>query len=232
LRKSEILARSTLLSILLLAAIGVVGWSTFRSWQSGPWDLPGPSKRGAVAVSSETPTVPVAKPPANTDVIVSKNLFDPERGASATRDAEENSRAAQRVRNMILVGTIIIGGNRTAIVQDGSNPLPGQGSPGQAGAPMRLKLGDNVDGFRLSEIADQRVVFTKDASRVELALDFFRKVQVAQPRVAAPGQVGMPGAVAPGQVGTPGPVSPQVIPNLPRRARIPVPPNPNQRPDS
>ena len=194
--------------------------------------MPSPSKRGAVTVGGGAPTAPVAKPPANTYRIVGKNLFDPERGAGATRDAEENSRAAQRVRNMILVGTIIIGGNRTAIVQDGSNPLPGQGVPGQAGAPLRLRLGDNVEGFRLSEIADQRVVFTKDASRVELALDYFRKAQVAQPRAAAPGQVGIPAAAAPGQAGTPGLVSPQVIPNLPRRARIPVPPNPNQRLDS
>lgn len=210
----------------------MVGWSTYRSWQSGPWNLPSPSKRGAATASGETPTAPVAKPLANTDVIVSKNLFDPERGAGATRDAEENSRSAQRVRNMILVGTIIIGGNRTAIVQDGANPQPGQGVPAQAGVPMRLKLGDNVDGFRLAEIADRRVVFTKDASRVELALDYFRKVQVAQPRVAAPGQVGVPGAAAPGQTVTPGAVSPRVIPNVPRRARIPIPPNPNQRPDS
>ena len=193
--------------------------------------MPGPSKRDAVAAFGETRAAPVAKPLANTDVIVSKNLFDPERGAGATREVEENSRASQRVRNMILVGTIIIGGNRTAIVQDGASPLPGQAAA-QAGAPLRLKLGDNVDGFRLAEIADHRVVFTKDASRVELALDYFRKVQVAQPRVAAPGQVGIPAPVTPGQAATPGAVSPQVIPNLPRRARIAVPPNPNQRPDS
>src|SRR5581483_6820215 len=50
----------------------------------------------------------------------SKNLFDPERGAGATREAEENSRSYQRVRNMILVGTVIIGNNRTAILQDGN----------------------------------------------------------------------------------------------------------------
>ena len=153
---------------------------------------------------------------------MTKNLFDPERGAGTTRDAEENSRAAQRVRNMILVGTIIIGNDKFAILQDSAGPITGPGIPGQGQntAPIRLKIGDSVDGFRLAEIADRRVVFTKDASQVEVKLDYFRKTELAQPRPP----------VAPGQVGAPGAVVPQVVPNLPRRARIPVPPN--QRPDS
>jgi hypothetical protein len=156
-----------------------------------------------------------------TEAIVSKNLFDPERGAGFTRDAEENSRAAQRVRNMVLVGTIILGNDKYAIVQDGTSPNLGPVPPGQSpgATPMRLRLGDNVEGYRVSEIADKRVVFTRDTSRVEVLLDYFRKVDVAQPRAVAPGPVGT--SVAPG---------PQVVPNLPRRARIPLPPN--QRPES
>jgi hypothetical protein len=142
--------------------------------------------------------------PINTDAIVSKNLFDPERGAGATREAEENSRASQRVRNMILIGTIIIGNNRTAILQDSANPNVGQPVPGQQpAAPMRLKLGDNVEGFKLSEIADKRVVFTRDTARVEVVLDYLRKVEVAQPRVLPPGQLN-PQAAAP---------DPRVVPN-------------------
>lgn len=161
--------------------------------------------------------------PVGTEAIVSKNLFDPERGASLTRDAEENSRAAQRVRNMILVGTVILGNDKFAIVQDGSNPNlgPVPSAQSQAVTPMRLRLGDNVEGYRLSEIADKRVVFTRDTSRVEVLLDYFRKVDVAQPR----------GNVPPSPPGVqPGAPSPQVVPNLPRRARIPIPPN--QRPES
>jgi hypothetical protein len=99
---------------------------------------------------------------------------------------------------------------------------PGIPTKGQNTAPMRLKLGDSVEGFRLSEIADRRVVFSKDASRVEVMLDYFRKTELVPPRPAAPTQVGAPPV--------PGAVTPQVVPNLPRRARIPIPPN--QRPDS
>ena len=155
-------------------------------------------------------------------MIVTRNLFDPERGAGASRDAEETSRSVQRIRNMILIGTVVIGNNRTAILQEGTGPNMGPAVPAQPPTTMRLKLGDNVEGYRLAEIADKKVVFTKDAARVEVALDYFRKVEVPAPRApAAPGQVAPPGTVSP---------PPRVIPNLPRRARIPVPGNPN--PDS
>jgi len=153
-------------------------------------------------------------------MIVSRNLFDPERGAGATRDAEEGSRAAQRVRNMILVGTVIIGADRTAILHDGTSPNTGPPPPAPPTTAMRLKLGDNVEGYRLAEIADKKVVFTKDAARIELVLDYFRKIEVPAPRPTPSGQLVPPGVRAPG---------PRVMPSLPRRGRIPVPgsPTPN-----
>jgi len=203
-------------------AIALVGWSTYRSWRVGPWDISTSTKPVPVATVGEKQSSAASRVPVNTDVIVSKNLFDPERGAGATRDAEESSRSSQRIRNMILVGTMIIGNDRTAILQDGANPSAGQAAPpAQATAPMRLKLGDNVEGYRLAEIADKKVVFTKDAARVEVMLDYFRKVEVGTPRAAPAGQIAPPGAVS---------VPPRVIPNLPRRGRVPVPGSPT--PDS
>lgn len=194
-------------------AIGLIGWSTYRSWRAGPWDISTPTKPIPAATTSERKIGTATRAPIATDVIVSKNLFDPERGAGATREAEENSRSSQRVRNLILMGTVIIGDNRTAILQDGVNPNAGQAAPPTQTTPMRLKLGDNVEGYRLAEIADKKVVFTKDAARVEVMLDYFRKVEVAAPRAAPAGQFAPPGAAVP----------PRVIPNLPRRGRIPVP---------
>jgi len=205
-----------LLSIFLAAAIGYVGWNVYASWKQGPWDLPAASKVEASASAAEKPGVTVPRATLNTDVIVAKNLFDPERGAGATREVEENSRAAQRVRNMILVGTVIIGGNRTAVLQEGGNANAGAAVAAQPAATLRLHVGDNVEGYRLSEITDKRVVFAKDAARIELLLDYFRKVEVAQPS-RAPARPGVPpGIVTP---------TPRVIPNLPRRGRIPLPGN-------
>lgn len=216
----------------LVALIGLVGWSTYRSWTDGPWDLPAPPKTSEVAASAAAPSPEAHRNPASTDVIVGRNLFDPERGAGATRDAEENSRAAQRVRSMVLVGTVIIGNDKVAIVQDSTTQPAGPARApvkSQSAVPMRLRVGDSVDGYRLAEIAERKIVFTKEAARVEVVLDYFRKTEVAPPKPTAPTPVGAPGqAVVPG--GQAPAAQPQVVPNLPRRARIPVPPN--QRPDS
>ena len=216
--------------MLFVVAIGLIAWSGYRSWQEGPWDLPTGSKRRDLAGSSEKQPATGVKPPVSTDMIVSKNLFDPERGAGATREAEESSRAFQRVRGMILVGTVILGNDRVAILQDGQASPGTPRIPGQPASVMRLKVGDNLEGFRLAEIADRRVVFAKDAARVEVLLDYFRKIETAPPRVAAPGQLPPGPPVIPGQVPAPPPTVspvPRVVPNLPRRGRIPVPGNPN-----
>lgn len=168
------------------------------------------------AVEDESTKVSATPPAVTPDTIISKNLFDPERGAGATREAEFNSRAFQRIRNMVLLGTVVIGENRSAILQDAGAP---GATPGVAAAPagaMRVKLGDDIEGFRLTEIADRRVVFTKGGSRVEVLLDYFRRNDPAPARAApAPGQGGAPAIV------------PRVVPNLPRRGALPAPPNPN-----
>jgi hypothetical protein len=212
------LTRSSLLSIFLVLTIGLVGWNTYASWRKGPWDLPSPSKSNPPALATDKPAAAAVKVATSTDAIVSRNLFDPERGAGATRDAEETSRALQRIRGMVLIGTVIMGDNRTAILQEGAAPS-GSPAPSQPPATMRLKLGDNVEGYSLAEIGDKKVVFARNATRVEVMLDYFRKVEIAAPRAPAPGPTVTPATVPP-----PGP---RVVPNLPRRGRIPTPGSPN-----
>jgi hypothetical protein len=92
---------------------------------------------------------------------------------------------------------------------------------------LRYKIGDVIEGFSLSEIRDKNVVFSKGASRVELALDYFRKIE-APALVRAPStQRGVAGAASmPGQVAPASPLVPRVLPQLPRRERLPAPPNP------
>jgi hypothetical protein len=120
---------------------------------------------------------------------------------------------------MILVGTVVIGNTRTAIIQDGAPPSTNPAAPRQTPTTLRLKPGDSVEGYRVAEIGERRVAFVKDGSRVEIALDYFRKVDVPTPAAPAQGQANAPGSVPP--------KSPPTIPNLPRRSRIPMPGNPN-----
>jgi hypothetical protein len=227
------LTRSSLLSLLLIVAIGLVLTKTYWLWMSGPWDLPNPGKAKSPIVVEGTKAVTNPRPIIGTETIISKNIFDPERGAGLTREAEVNSQAFQRIRSMILLGTAILGNNRFAILQDGGASPGAATASGQSLVPMRIKLGDTLEGFRLSEISEKRIVFARETARVEVPLDYFRKTDGAQPRgtVAAqtspPGQAVTPGVVSP-RVVTPGPANvpaqraPRAIPALPRREREPA----------
>ena len=96
---------------------------------------------------------------------------------------------------MVLLGTAILGNNRFAILQDGgTSGVPGV--PGQSVVPMRIKLGDTVEGFRLSEVSEKRVVFAKGTATVEVPLDYFRKTDSAQPRVPVATQTSPAGQAA------------------------------------
>jgi hypothetical protein len=243
--EANILGRSSILSLLLLIAVALVGTKTYSLWKSSGWELPGPAKSRSAPVPEGPRAEPVKPALVGTETIVSRNLFDPERGEGRTRQVETSSRSAQRIRGMVLLGTAIVGNNRFAIVRDQA-PAPVPGRPVDLSQNvMRLKVGDSVEGFRLSEISDKRIVFTQGASNIEVALDYFRKDPVtpqrptpspqpgtpvlprrpAQPQegVAQPQVTPVPQPGQPGQV----PPVPRVIPNLPRRERLPLPrPNP------
>lgn len=202
---------------------------TYWLWMSGPWDLPNPGRAKSPASVTDDKTVTNTRPIVGTETIISKNIFDPERGAGLTREAEANSQAFQRIRGMVLLGTAILGNNRFAILQD-KGPSSGTATPGQSNSLLRIKLGDTVEGFKLSEISEKRVVFAKGTSTVEVPLDYFRKVDGTQPpgSVAAqtspagqpPGpRVVPPRAVTPTQPNVPAQRVPRAIPTLPRRER-------------
>ena len=203
---------------------------TYLLWNDGPWDLPNPPtvSSPAVASASESPAIqPRAVVP---DFIIAKNLFDPERGAGQTKEVETNSRAIQRLRGLVLLGTAVLGESRYAILQDSGLSAGAQAGaqsagrpvPGQSSQTMRFKMGDTFEGFSLSQIQDKNVVFSNGAARVELALDYFRKVDPSAPVAGPTAQTGPARPAAAGS--PPGVVAPRVVPQLPRRERLPLPP--------
>src|SRR5262245_42728808 len=169
------LTRSSLLSLLLVVAIGLVVTKTYWLWMSGPWDLPNPRKAKSPIAVEDSKAVTNLRTAIGTETIVSKNIFDPERGDGFNRDTEETSKGFKRNRSMVLLGTAILGNNRFAIVQEGISPGVPR-TPGQPVGPMRVKLGDTVEGFKLSEISEKRIVFARGAAKVEVPLDYFRKI--------------------------------------------------------
>ena len=216
--------RSMLLTILLAFATAGVATRTYLFWQDGLGELPTVTTQNAPRAATESEPQVAPRPLAGTEIIITRNLFDPERGATRAKDAEADSRALARIKSLILMGTAILGSDRYAILQDGGGSI-GSTIPGRVSAPARYKVGDTVEGFNLSEIRDKNVVFSKGASQVELALDYFRKIEALSRPPAAPGGVSG-GATVTGRVAPVSPLVPRVLPQLPRRERLPAPPRP------
>ena len=199
---------------------------------SGPWDVPNPGKAKSPIGLADDKTLTNTPAVVGTETIISKNLFDPERGAGFTREAEANSQAFQRIRGMILLGTAILGNDRFAVLQD-KGSSSGAKVPGQSNSLLRIKLGDTVEGFKLSEISEKRVVFAKGSTTVEVPLDYFRKVDGTQPQATTTAQLSPPArpratpGVVPrvatrGQPNLPPQRAARTVPRLPRREREPA----------
>lgn len=167
-----------LLSLILVIAIGIVAGRTYKLWESGPWELPKPTQ-GKGLPAGESSKAKALKPRlTSTKDIVAKNLFDPGRGTHAEESAESGSASVQRVRSLSLVGTAIFGDSRYAIFQEPSAGAPtSRGAAPRPGDLIRLKLGESIEGYELSEIQEKKVVFVKDDAKIVLPLDYFRKVE-------------------------------------------------------
>lgn len=57
-------------------------------WTSGLWDLPNPRQAKSPIVAEDTKAVTNPRPIIGTETIISKNIFDPERGAGINREAK------------------------------------------------------------------------------------------------------------------------------------------------
>jgi hypothetical protein len=138
--------------------------------------------------------------------IIDNDLFDPERGTDKNKENEAVALARQKIQGMILIGTLIIGESRYALLQDTSDSPSANPSSKANGSVLRLTLGDTIEDFQLSQIEDRKVAFSNGTTNVVVALDFFRKVD------GISGVVGPPEAIF------------QSSPPAPRRDRLPSPP--------
>jgi len=207
--------RNQILRLLLVVANIAVVTKTYLFWHDGPWEIPQSvhaAKRDASAVALEQKQPLPIQLAMSTKNIIDNDLFDPERGASKTKENEVIALARQKVESMILTGTMILGESRYAIFQDGSDSRSSNPNSKTSESPnIRLKLGDTVEAFKLSQIEDRKVAFTNGTTNVEIALDYFRKIDGIRVQAGLP-QVASPQALS------------QVPLTVPRRDRLPPPP--------
>ncbi len=182
----EILKRSSLLSLILVIAIGLIGFKVRRVWEGGQGGLSEPVKRKALSGVLEIGQSLGKRQLANTDAIVKKNLFHPQRGEGEIEVTGDSSLGMDKLKDLVLLGTVIAGSERYALVKIPPDNKPrgrrarrlGRSRSQPRGELRRLVLGDTLEGFRLEEIHAQKVVFKKDSSTVDVVLDFSRKVKV------------------------------------------------------
>jgi hypothetical protein len=164
-----IIKRSSLLSVFLVLATAGVGVRIYLLWHHGGGELPARKMSAHPAIAAEAKLDHRHVPFTAAEAIETRNLFDPERGAGAAKQLNADSRSAQRVARLVLLGTAILGSNSYAIFQDSSGVL-------------RIKMGDMIDGFSLAEIRQHSVVFRKGAAKVDLALEYLPKLDAPAPR--------------------------------------------------
>ena len=178
-----------------MIAIGLVALKVRQVWEEDQEVPSKPVKRKAPSGVLEAGQS-LGKPQlASTESIVKQNLFDPQRGGGEQGDAGDSSQGMEKLRDLVLLGTVIDGSERYAIVEFPPENKPrarrakrlARTAKGKRltragrrtrGEVRRLALGDTVEGFKLVEVHAQRVVFEKGSSTVELVLDFSRKVKV------------------------------------------------------
>ena len=169
-----------------MIAIGLVALEVRSVWKEDHERLPKPVKKKTLSSVLEAGKS-VSRPQlVSTESIVKRNLFDPERGAGTGNGAQDFSQGNKELGDLHLLGTVIAGGQRYAIVEvppkndrrSRRAKRLARGRRQTRGEMRRLALGDTLEGFKLEEIHAQRVVFKKGSFTVDVVLDFSRKVKV------------------------------------------------------
>jgi hypothetical protein len=138
-----------LLSLILLAAIGVVGWRVYTTW-SATETLPTSGGRRTAPGLDLPSTARTPPPPKLAANITARDLFDESRRPPAT---EVVSSEPLPPPNVELIGVLIVGPEPEALVKDTT----------QGDNLLHVFKGDDVGGYTVSKITATEVVLTSPA---------------------------------------------------------------------
>lgn len=131
-------------------------------------------------------------PAVSTITIIARNLFDPDRGAKAEKSpapTKVEEEPEQSIDGLLLLGTVIAGSERYAIMQvppdlglrPGNRPrtkrIPARRSTASASGELRrVRVGDSLRGYQVKDIEEQKVILARGESQTELTIDYTREI--------------------------------------------------------
>ncbi|MEW6188423.1 MAG: hypothetical protein AB1585_22120 [Thermodesulfobacteriota bacterium] len=157
--------------------------------------------------ASETSTAQAPLSPQDYRTVADENLFHPDRIVPPEKKAE----AALPKPEFVLYGTLLAPDLSLAYMEDKKAPVT---TPGRGQRQTALKIGETLSGFRLKEVAKDRVVMVRGEESLQVLLQ--------DPGTSKPREAGT-GAAVRGSVSSPG-RTPTSSPPLPNRTPPPLPP--------
>jgi hypothetical protein len=131
--------------LLLLAIVNI--------WV-GETGAPAPSRPGKGPELPKTPRLRDRQPLGAFQVVAARDLFSQDR--KAPKIEEKSGKAVASLEGKELMGTMIIGTDRVALI---SSKTKKSGAAGRAGSQVDVvRQGDDLDGFKVMEISNEAVV--------------------------------------------------------------------------
>jgi hypothetical protein len=148
-----------------------------------------------------------SKPLSDFIVISEQNLFHPERKIPIEKKADESKPLP--LPEFVLFGTLVEGNVKMAFMDDNKAPV---NTPGRGKRQRVLRIGENLSGFLLKEIHEDKVVMMRGEERIDVRLEDSRNKRSGVPETTTPAApAGAPGQTAPFVQPRPGtPANPNV----------------------
>ena len=161
-----------ILHVGLIVAAALLGWRLVAEWKRTNQLRYGASERAAArSLSPLLPSLP-GWPEVSTGEIVAKNLFTPDRNSDFT----EPERPATAASLPIVFGTLNLGERYEALMAEGG--------AGGSRSFRRVKTGEQVGGYTVIEIRDDKVVVEFQGQRT--TVDVYQSANtVARPQASS-----------------------------------------------